>query len=217
MTLFDLLLLVVLAVSILFATMRGALREFSTLAVIGLAGLGGWHLAGPLAAMIGKKGSFMAMGATGLAAAGVLFALLYFLSHRLLAKVNLKGRLTTADRIGGGLFGLVRALALIGLGFLGYGYYLSEENQPDAVRRAALLPLAEASASVFEKLAPREDELAEAKPAAAAEGYAGADRAGLKEIVTTVTTSDEPEAPASDDPIADILEQETLANDGPQR
>jgi uncharacterized membrane protein required for colicin V production len=217
MTLFDLLLLVVLAVSVLFAAMRGALREFSTLAVIGLAGLGGWHLAGPLAAMLGKKGSFMVMSAAGLAAAAALFAILYFVSHRLLAKVDLKVRMTTADRIGGGLFGLVRALALIGLGFLGYGYYLSEENQPDAVRRAALLPLAEASASVFEKLAPRESELAEAKPAATKEGYDGAERAGLKEIVTTVTTSDEAETPASDDPIADILKQESAENDEPQR
>jgi uncharacterized membrane protein required for colicin V production len=146
-----------------------------------------------------------------------LFAALYFVSHRLLARVDLKGRMTTADRIGGGLFGLVRALALIGLGFLGYGYYLSEENQPDAVRRAALLPLAEASASVFEKLAPRESELADAKPTAAKEGYDGAERAGLKEIVTTVTTSEETPATPSDDPIADILEQERQENDGPQR
>jgi len=206
MTLFDLLLALVLVLSIGFAAMRGAVREFSTLAVVALAGFGGWHLAAPLAALVGKKGSFMTMLTLGAVAAAALFAALYVASHRLLARVDLKGRLTTADRIGGGVFGLVRALALIGLGFLAYGYYLDEDSHPDAVRNAALLPLAKASAGVFERLAPREKELANPRPTAAAGGgYAGSERAGLSEIVTTVTTADTADAPASDDPIADIL------------
>lgn len=213
MTLFDLLLALVLVLSVGFAAMRGAVREVSTLVVVALAGFGGWHLAAPLAALVGKKGSFMTMLIFGGAAAAALFAALYVGSHRLLARVELKGRLTTADRVGGGVFGLVRALALIGLGFLAYGYYLDEDSHPDAVRNAALLPLAQASAGVFERLAPREKELADPRPAAAGDGYAGAERAGLSEIVTTVTTTDAPEAPASDDPIADILARDTNGDD----
>ncbi|MBX9885116.1 MAG: hypothetical protein K2X68_09105 [Novosphingobium sp.] len=91
------------------------------------------------------------------------------------------------------------------------------------MKNAALLPVAAASASFFEQFAPSRRDLGESKdtaapaPAnAAKEGYANADRAGLKEIVATVTTSDNSK-PGTGDSIADILNEETIPDGSPER
>ncbi len=219
MTVFDALLLGVLGVSIAFAAARGAIRELTTLGVLALAGLAAWLGAKPALAIFGSNGVFQTIAASGVI--GLLaFGGLYFVAHKGLIRLKLSPKQRHADRIGGGAFGLVRALALIGLAFLGYGYYLDEPNQPDAVKKALLLPVAAASASFFEQFAPSQRDLRAAKKAAAApepanaaeDGYANADRTGLKEIVATVTTNDNAN-PGTDDQIADILNEET-APDG---
>lgn len=210
MTVFDALLLVVIGVSIFFASVRGGIRELATLAALGVAGLAAWIGTKPILAAIGKETSFFANVGVASLLGLVVFALGYFAVHKGLLRLKLNARQQQIDRIGGGAFGLVRALALIGLGFLGYGYYLDEQNQPDAVRKALLLPVAAGAADFFGQFAPRNGDL-KATPAAASadaakEGYANADRAGLKEIVTTVTTTQE-ETPSAD-PIADIITEE---------
>ncbi len=219
MTVFDALILSILGVSIAFAAVRGAIRELATLGVLGLAVLAAWLGAKPALAFFGSNGVFQTI-----AAAGVIglfaFAGFYFIAHKALLRLKLTRKQKRADRVGGGAFGLIRALALIGLGFLGYGYYLDEANQPDAVKKAMLRPLAAASASFFEQFAPSQRDLADAKAAAAPapanaakDGYANADRTGLKEIVATVTTNDTANASPADDSIAAILNEET-APDG---
>ncbi len=222
MTIFDALLLAILGVSIAFAAARGAIRELTTLGVLGLAGLAAWLGAKPALAFFGSNGVFQTIAAAGVI--GMLaFGGLYFVAHKGLLRLKLSKKQRRADRIGGGAFGLVRALALIGLGFLGYGYYLDEPNQPDAVKQALLLPVAAASASFFEQFAPSQRELRDAKEAAtlspanaAREGYANADRTGLREIVATVTTTDN-NNPGADDEIADILNEEATNDGSPQR
>jgi membrane protein required for colicin V production len=223
MTVFDVLLLGVLGVSVAFAAARGAVRELTTLAVLGLAALAAWLGAKPALAFFGSNGVFQTIAAAGVI--GLLaFIGLYFVAHKALLRLKLTKKMKRADRIGGGVFGLVRALALVGLGFLGYGYYLDEPNQPDSVRKALLRPLAAASASFFEQFAPseralrKEREAAALKPAdAAKEGYANADRTGLKEIVATVTTTDAANGKAASDTIADILNEEPEADGSPER
>ncbi|MFN0025210.1 MAG: CvpA family protein [Parvularculaceae bacterium] len=213
MTVFDALLLAILGVSIAFAAARGAIREMTTLAALGIAGLAAWAGAAPLLGLFRASGFFETVAAS--AAIGfAVFAALYVLAHKGFQRLKLSPKQRQADRIGGGAFGLVRALALIGLGFLGYGYYLDEPNQPDAVRKALLLPVAAASASFFERYAPSYRALPAtaaapaAQPAnAAREGYASADRSGLKEIVATVTTSDA-NNPSTADSIADIINED---------
>lgn len=221
MTVFDALLIGLIGVSIAFASARGAVRELTTLGVLGLAGLAAWLGAKPALAFFGSNGVFQT-----LVAAGVIglfaFGALYFVAHKALLRLKLTKKQKRADRIGGGAFGLVRALALIGLGFLGYGYYLDEANQPDAVKKALLRPVAAASASFFEQFAPSQRGLADkdvvAAPAnAAKDGYANADRTGLKEIVATVTTTDTANAAPAGDSIADILNEEPAPDGSPQR
>jgi hypothetical protein len=123
--------------------------------------------------------------------------------------VPLKGERRKADRIGGGVFGFVRGLALLGLGFLAYGYYLDPADHPRAVKGALFLPVARASADFFEGFAPEENRLDQLRPKkpqedAAVRGYDRGDRTALSEIVTTVTTTD---GSAEGDPIAAVLEQ----------
>ena len=218
MTVFDALLLAVLGFSIFFAAMRGAIRELATLAGLAIAALVAWFGAKPLVALLGKDGSFlMTVAATGML--GILaFGGFYFLIHKGLLRLKLTKKQKTIDRYGGGVFGLIRALALIGLGFLGYGYYLDAQNQPDAVKKAFLLPVATASAGFFEQFAPRASNLggtAKEEPAdPARQGYGQAARSGLKEIVTTVTTSDKADAKPGD-PIADIITKEEQTDGEP--
>src|SRR3990167_5009941 len=218
MTVFDALLIAVVAISVFFATVRGGVRELATVAALALAALAAFVLMNPIASLIGKGSFFISAAVGGLIGLGV-FGGAYFLLHKAMIRWKPSARVKSYDKIGGGVFGLIRALALIGLGFLGYGYYLDEANQPDAVRKALLLPVAAASAGFFEQFAPPNRGLNAATAAknAAADGYDGVDRSGLKEIVTTVTTSDKVSKTASDDPIADILNEETPGDDQPQR
>jgi uncharacterized membrane protein required for colicin V production len=217
MTVFDALLLAVVGVSIFFASVRGAVRELATLLVLGLSALLAWIGATPVAAALGKD-SFIASAAVAGVIGIAAFVGGYFLLHKAMLRLKFDKRMRSADRVGGGVFGLVRALALIGLGFLGYGYYLDEANQPDSVRRAWLLPVASSAAGFFEQFAPANRELraAEKKNAnAAREGYDGADRSGLREIVTTATTTEA--GTKAPDPIADILAEEKAGDAEPQR
>jgi len=219
MTGFDALLIFIIGVSTLFAAIRGAIRELATLGALGVAGLAGWMSASPIAAALGGRSFFVAVGIAGIIGLAV-FILCYVLAHKAMGRMKLSKKMKRADRFGGGAFGVVRALALIGLGFLGYGYYLEEANQPDSVRNAMLLPLASASAGFFEQFAPSNRDLRpadDAKGNAAVEGYDGRDRSGLREIVTTATTNDETAQRSPTDPIADILKKEATSDGQPER
>lgn len=218
MTIFDALLIVVMAVSVFFAAVRGGVREMMTLLALALGAGAALLLTAPIAAALGKSSFFINAAVAGLLGLGV-FTGAYLLFHKLSLRWKPDAKMRRADQIGGGVFGLVRALALIGLGFLGYGYYLDEANQPDAVRKALLLPLASSTAGFFEQFAPPNRELSSNAAAknAAKEGYEGRDRSSLKEIVTTVTTTDKSATQKSDDPIADILTEEKASDDRPQR
>lgn len=199
MTWFDLIIVSVLVLSVAFAVIRGAIKEIGTLGVLGGGAAAGWYLSKPVAGLIfGQSGgSFLTLAAVGGVIALLAFAGLYFLLHVGLRRVPLKGASLRTNRIAGGVFGFARGLALIGLGFLAYSYYLDEARRPAAVSKALTLPLAKATAGVFERLAPAsasdldgEGPKAGAKENAAAEGYGRGERAALSEIVSTVTTSD---------------------------
>ncbi|HXI88151.1 MAG TPA: CvpA family protein [Parvularculaceae bacterium] len=231
MTWFDLAVFAVIALSVVFAVIRGALREAGTLIALCAAGLLAWLLTAPLQGLLGASGSFMATAAiTGiLAIAG--FAGSYFALHIVLERVDLSARAARADRLAGGVFGFVRGFILVGLGFVAYSYYLGEEKRPPAVTKAMTLPAVEAVAGIFERLAPASTRLApdeEKTPApgdnAAALGYDRGERAALSEMVVTMTTSDHEAPPAplaaaapdgagkkaaktDSDPIADILKE----------
>lgn len=209
MTSFDFLVIFVLALSIGFAVIRGALKEIGTLLVVAAAAAGGFLLVKPFAAVFfGGSSSFLLTLGIGLGIGGALFGVLYVALHQVLQRFPMTARAQQVDRIFGGVFGLARGLVLVGLGFLAYAYYLADERRPDAVARAITLPLAAGMAGMFEGLAPdttRLDHKPEKKTGdapggkeanAARDGYARADRTALSEMVATVTTSDAPRADA---------------------
>ena len=218
MTSFDLLIIGFLAISIGFAAYRGAIREFLTLIAVILAGLIAWASLKPLMGMIGKPDSFVAMALVGTVVAVAAFVAVYVGLAALAGRIRLKNRAQLADRIGGGAYGLLRGVVLLGLGFLAYGYYLDEANRPAAVNDAVLLPFAEASARLIEGFAPTTpsntaEPALEPTASAGAEGYAQGARSGLDEMVATVTTTDDgpsretARAASSADPIAVLIAQ----------
>ncbi len=219
---FDILVLLVLGLSTAFAALRGGLRELSTLIALAIAGGLTLIVAEPMLAVTGLAGSFFGTIIIAALLVAVFFIVAHVGLHFGLQRVPLEGRARLADRIGGGVFGFVRGLVLVGLGYLGYGYYLDEARQPDSVKSAITRPVAAGMANWFQSFTPDEayiesapagDE--EAEPDPAESGYDRLDRNGLSEIVTTVTTSDEtlveetPETATDDtDSIADILQEE---------
>ncbi|MBI1392263.1 MAG: hypothetical protein GC152_05910 [Alphaproteobacteria bacterium] len=159
MTSFDALIIVLIGLSVALAAYRGGLAELATLGALGIGGGAGLTLAQPIAGAIGRGDSTI----TALVAGGVI-AGLFFLGAlvgltMLVSRIRLDERQRMADRIGGGAFGFIRAFALIGLGFLGYAYYLDTDNRPPAVTNALLLPLAKGAAGVIESFAPARDPL----------------------------------------------------------
>ncbi len=223
---FDLLFLVVVGVSTAFAVLRGGLRELSTLLALAIAGGMTLLLIEPAIAVTGQAGSFFGTAIIAALLIGVFFLIAHIGLHIGLKRMPLTGRAALIDRIGGGAFGFFRGLVLIGLGYLGYTYYLDEAQQPDSVKSAITRPLAAGMAHWFESFTPETADLDAPAPVleddadASISGYERSDRNSLNEIVTTVTTTDpailesqpadentEPNA-GDEDPIADILNQE---------
>ncbi len=220
MTWFDLIVIAVLALSTVFAVVRGGLKEVGTLVALAAAGGAAFAVMKPVQSAFGLSQSFITTALIGAVLAFFFFVALYIFLHIGLKRLTLEGRALTADRIGGGVFGLARGLALIGLGFLAYSYYLDESRRPKAVASALTLPIAEGAAAFFKSFAPEGTGLdegvvapVEAQANAAMEGYARGDRSALSEIVTTVTTVDGATAAqiqaadAGADPIAAAIEE----------
>jgi len=216
---FDLLVVLVVGLSTAFAALRGGLRELATLIALAIAGGLTLMLIEPILSATGLSGSFFGTAIIAAILVAVFFVLAHIGLHLGLKRVPLEGRARLIDRAGGGVFGLLRGLALIGLGYLGYTYYLDEARQPDEVKNAITRPIAAGVANMFESLAPASskiENIGDETPAddvdASISGYDRGDRNGLSEIVTTVTTTDdavieptETEPQSDDDPIADIL------------
>lgn len=215
MTWFDGLLIGVLILSIGFAVVRGAVREIATLAAVGGGALLAFLSFNPLLGAFGLAGSFFGMVALAGALLGGFFLVLYIAFHFGLQRMELSPDMARVNRIGGGFFGLARGLALIGLSFLGYAYYLDEPRRPEAVNSAFLLPVAQNSAKFFEGFAPVYDDQSvlsadelDDKLNAASDGYNRGDREALSEIVTTTTTTDGAKinGASEEDALADILQ-----------
>ena len=167
----------------------------------------------------GQAGSFVGTAVVAIAMIAIFFVVFQIGLHFGLERVKLDGRGKLFDRIGGGVFGAVRGLLLVGLGYLGYTYYLDEARHPESVQNAMTRPAAAAVAQWFESFAPESSDLQqtldgqqEDQVDAAANGYGREDRSALSEIVTTVTTSS-PDADATNtdqqgDQIADVIAEE---------
>ena len=216
---FDLLFVVIVGLSTAFAVLRGGLQELSTIISLSLAGIIAWMVTPGLLGVLGLSGSFFGLIIIAAVLVGVFFVAIHIGCHLALQKFPLRGNAVTINRVGGGIFGFVRGLVLIGLGYLGFSYYLDEARQPDEVKNAITQPIAAGMASWFESFAPASTQLDgfQTDPSEDASvnenGYDRASRNTLDEIVTVATTSDadaiNSEITAGDsDKIADIIGEE---------
>lgn len=219
LVMFDLLVLLVIGLSTAFAALRGGLRELSTLIALAIAGGLTLALAEPILTVTGQTGSFFGTILIAAILVAAFFIVAHIGLHLGLKRMPLEGRAKLIDRISGGAFGFLRGLILVGLGYLGYSYYLDEARQPDEVRNAITRPVAAGVAHWFESFTPDEAYIESAAPEsdenkedvdAAENGYDRSDRNGLSEIVTTVTTTDE----TTTDETAD---DETTADETPSQ
>lgn len=207
---FDILVLSVVAISTAFAALRGGLRELSTLLALAISGGLTLFLIEPILNVTGQAGSFFGMVIiAGILVAG-FFVLAHIGFHMSLKRIPLEGANRLYNRIGGGVFGFLRGLVLIGLGYLGYTYYQDEAQQPPEVKTALTRPIAAGVANWFEGFTPEQayiesadDNTEEDAVDASVNGYDRGDRNGLSEIVTTVTTTD---------PLIELTAQENAEN-----
>ena len=196
---FDFLVVLVIGLSTAFAALRGGLREASTLLALAVAGGLTLLLIEPALGLSGQAGSFFGTAIVAVVLVAVFFVLAHIGLHLALERAPLRGRARLYDRLGGGAFGFLRGLVLIGLGYLGYTYYLDEARHPEEVRNAVTRPAAQGMAEWFESFAPAaagidaagEPAEEEASVDASVRGYDRGDRNTLSEIVATVTTTDE--------------------------
>jgi uncharacterized membrane protein required for colicin V production len=150
MTWFDLLVISLIGLSILFAAHRGLSREVITLLALAIGGVAALWLTGPVTGMLGNPSLLYTM-----AIAFALFAGFFFAS--LISKNLLIGKMwgkkpNKYDRIAGGVFGFLRGWLLVGLGFLALEYYFDADRQPKGFSEAALYGFAETAAHILEDL-----------------------------------------------------------------
>ena len=206
---FDALVLLVIGISTALAVLLGGLREIAVLVALAAAAFVTFLVAEPLIGMLGASGSTMTSLIVALGTFGVSFLVLHLLTYLGLRQFPLEGNADLINRIAGGIYGFVRGIALVGIFFLGYSYYLDEDRQPESVRNAFTQPMANSVAKFFEGLAPASTQVdlstderdAEARNSdntqttaalenSAGDGYDRASRAGLSAMITTVTTTE---------------------------
>lgn len=197
---FDLLVLLVLAVSAFVGFVRGATREVVTvLAFVGavVVSLFALRLTGPLA-RAAINPDWLAMVAALLVVFVAVYIALRIAGASLTRRVHDVQSLGTFDRVVGVGFGLIRALVLLGVFNLVFNVATPPERAPAWVTGAKLYPLTEASAKALRAVAPKgsaifnrvtpvlEKAVREgAKPGdkAADRGYDAADRKALDDLV----------------------------------
>lgn len=172
LTIVDFVVLGILLISGLIAAYRGFLKEtlsVSSWLIAALAAVFFWPITKPFARALLEPDWL----ADFLALVGVFFLILIpasFMSFRLseLVRDSSAGPL---DRSLGFVFGLARGLLVVGLGYVVFTSLASEENHPDWVREARLLPVVKGTADVIMSLSDKDkDETQE--PATAEAGLA---------------------------------------------
>ena len=174
-TLFDIVVVLVVAVSALFAWLRGAVRETLTIAAwLGAIAVAWWSF-GAVQAFAQRT-----IETPWLADAGALVLVLVvpLILFKILAVVIAeqlpRGWFGRVDQGLGFLFGLLRGAVIVSAALLGLGLVLAPERQPQWVREGQLLPYVQDGAALLQRLLPRP---AEAAASAAASPTPAAGRA----------------------------------------
>lgn len=157
MTLFDLLAIVAILLSVLAGLSNGAVRELVGLFAFGLA-VGGALLLLPISRPIARATVHPTWAASAVAVV-VAFLLIYIglqVGGRFLtARLRASGGLGSLDRVAGGAIGLLRAGLLLGAFYLFYRAATPVGMRPQWIERAALLPVAQAAGDALQSLTPK--------------------------------------------------------------
>ncbi len=155
MTIIDLVVLAVLAISALLAFSRGFIREALSIGSWVGAILAALWFHEPVAALlepyIGQE--FIRLLAGGLAVMVGTLVVLSFLTHAIAQAVQ-DSQLSFIDRSVGIVFGLVRGAALVSLAYLVISMLWPEREHPDWLTEARSLPLMKAGAHALGELLP---------------------------------------------------------------
>ena len=162
MTLFDLIALLILGVSVLVGFVRGALREVATVvAFVGAVAIAilALHITGPIA-----RATVRPMWAATAVALVVVFLASYIVirvaAAGLMRGVHNIRALGTLDRIVGAGFGLLRGLVVLGVLYLALNLAPPPTGTPAWIGKARLYPVARLSADALKALAPKGSALA---------------------------------------------------------
>jgi membrane protein required for colicin V production len=155
LTFVDILVGLVLAVSTFYAAWRGFLHETLAIFAVVAAGFAALYF-GPwlfpwMHQHIATK--WLAVVAADAAVFLAVCIPLAFLSRRISNSVK-SSALGPLDRMLGVAFGVLRGLAIVGLAYIGFVYYVPPHDHPASFTHARTLPLMEKTAEVLRSLVP---------------------------------------------------------------
>jgi membrane protein required for colicin V production len=156
LTLFDTIALVVLVVSVLIGLVRGAMRELIAVVAFTLSvtlALAALRFTGPLAAKAVHSPWIAKAVAIAVVFIGAYIAL-RVIGAALARKVRGVQGLDAADRAVGGVYGVVRGLAFLGIFYLAFSAAIPADRMPSWISDAVSYPIARASGLVLSAAAP---------------------------------------------------------------
>jgi membrane protein required for colicin V production len=207
-TFLDALVVLIVLVSVIYATWRGFLWETLTIFAWVAAAFAclyfGPYVIPLMRSMVGETwvASLLAYSAVFLA----VFIPFAFISHRFSETVK-HSPIGPLDRAAGVAFGVVRGLVIVSLAYLAFTYFVPIPSHPNWVKDARLLPLVQSSTQVLLSVVPdhpadfaylpHHDELRQAAPQIQQE------------------TVSPPEMSSGHDPMAELIRKNTAANHVP--
>jgi membrane protein required for colicin V production len=158
-TFVDLLTVIVVIVSAIYAIYRGFVSETLSIFAWAAAAFASLYF-GPWVAplMRGMVETYWLADVLGYALVFIAVVIpVSFASHRFSQGVK-NSPVGPLDQALGVVFGIVRGLAIVGLSYLVFTWFVPTHDQPDTVRNARLLPLIQSSAEVLLALVPDQDQ-----------------------------------------------------------
>jgi membrane protein required for colicin V production len=209
-TFLDALVVLIVLVSVGYATWRGFLWETLTIFAWVAAAFAclyfGPYVIPLMRSMVGEGwvASLLAYAAVFCA----VFIPLAFISHRFSETVK-HSPIGPLDRAAGVAFGVVRGLVIVGLAYMAFTYFIPIKNHPQWVREARLLPLVQDTSQVLLSVVPdRPDEYAYIPRH---DGHQ-APRIEQKAAVPRDMSTGQPASAPGHDPMADLIRKNEAAN-----
>src|SRR4051812_46339164 len=156
-TFLDALVVLIVLVSVVYATWRGFLWETLTIFAWVAAAFAclyfGPYVIPLMRSMVGETwvASLLAYSAVFLA----VFIPFAFISHRFSETVK-NSPIGPLDRAAGVAFGVVRGLVIVALAYLAFTYFVPITNHPNWVTEARLLPVVQSTADVLLSVVPNQ-------------------------------------------------------------